>query len=373
MEQGYVLRGCGEDVATTLLSPTKRDNKRDCAQFAVGLGTVYILGTYFQSALVLLMSALFLHLKGNKIAEHTAQPSYDHYGLFWGYVVTSLAGNTVLIVHGVILIRKNLQSGVLELQLVAYAHVVQIIGVPLVALLIAVYFGRKLKFSIPSIFLWCFAIPCCNQKGLMKKTVQILSLWTVIFFHGAVMVFADLVFFAFLARAHTVVATLLLLVFAAFCTIHFLAIIFKSTAVKRSPKPKYMVLPILINIAHTLVFTITFAVVFCFGLVICAAGALANYRTQDNSPYPALSILVTPMALAVIGWALRTVGSQWLKLHMSLSARKAPHEVQSNGYGEGDDVASANKPVQVPCISWLRGKFGRQQTGPVYEPIANFP
>lgn len=371
MEPGYVLRGCGEHAFTTLLAPTMHDNGQGFKYFAVGLVTVYISGAYLQTALVLLMSALFLHLKANKIAEYTAQSSYDHYGLFWGYVVTSLVGNTVLSVHGIILLNKWILSEAFELHLVASAHVALMVGGFLASLLIAVHFGRKLEFSTPSLFLWCFVIPCCNHKRLMKKTVQIVSLWSVLYFQGGVMVYVDFAFFALLARADTVVSTLLLLLFAAFCTIHFLAIIFKVTVIKRSRKLKHTALSILINIAHTVVFTITFAAAFCFGLVICAAGALANYRTQDNSPYPALSTVVMPAALAVIGWALRKVGSQWLKLHMSLSEREVLYEEVRNSSelpsitGAEDGAASTTQHTQVPYISWLRGKFGYQQTEPV--------
>ena len=124
MEPGYVLRGCGKDAFTTLLAPTMHNNEKSFKHFAVALVTVYILGSYFQTALVLLMSAIFLHLKANKIAEYTAQSSYDHYGLFWGYVVTSLIGNTVLLVHGILLIKRHTLSEEFEIHLVASAHVV---------------------------------------------------------------------------------------------------------------------------------------------------------------------------------------------------------------------------------------------------------
>lgn len=371
MEPGYVLRGCGKDAFTTLLAPTMHNNEKSFKHFAVALVTVYILGSYFQTALVLLMSAIFLHLKANKIAEYTAQSSYDHYGLFWGYVVTSLIGNTVLLVHGILLIKRHTLSEEFEIHLVASAHVVLMVVAFLASLLIAVHFGRKLEFSTPSLFLWFFIIPCCNRKRLMKKTVQIVSLLSVLYFQGAVMVYADFAFFALLARADTVVATLLLLLFATFCTIHFLAIIFKVTAIKRSQKLTYTASSILINIAHTVVFTITFAAAFCFGLVICAAGALANYRTQDNSPYPALSTVVMPVALAVIGWALRKVGSQWLQLHISLSEREVPYEEVRDTYelpsiiNAEDGATSTTQRTQIPYISWLCGKFGYRQTEPV--------
>ena len=374
-EQGYVLRGCGKHAATTLLTATQHDNKQELAVFSVALLTVYIVGTYFQTAMVALVSALFLHLKGNKIAQRTSNTSYDHYGLFWGYVVTSVAGNIALLTYGSTLARPYFESGVLELQLKACAHMGLVVGGLVVSLLIALHFGRKLQFSIPSIFLWCLVIPCCNQKRLMKKTVQVLSLWSVLYFQGAVMAHADYVFFALLATPDAVVSVLLPLLLTAFCSIHFFAILFKSTELRRSPQLKNTVLSILINVAQTLVFTIAFAAAFCFGLVICAAGGLVNYRVQNNSLSSTLSTLVTPLALAAFGWSLRQVGSQWLKLHMSQPAQEALHEEQghnqelSSSTHAVNDVESTNERA-IPIISWLRQRYSAPKQAQ-YEPIAN--
>ena len=373
-EQGYVLRGCGKHAITTPLTATQHDNKRELAVFSVALNIVYAAGSYFQTAMIMLVSALFLHFKGNKIAQHTSQTSYDHYGLFWGYVATSMAGNIVLLTYSSTLARQGILSGVLSLQLAAYTYVTLLVVGFVVSLLIALHFGRKLQFSIPSIFLWCLVIPCCNQKRLVKKTVQVLSLWSVIFFQATVMFYADFVFCAFLATSDAVVSALLPLLFAVFCSIHFFAILFKSTKPKRSPQLKYTVLSILINGAQTLVFTIAFAAAFCFGLVICAAGGLVNYRVQDNSLSPTLSTLVTPLALAVFGWSLRQVGSQWLKLHMSQPAQEALRQEQghnqelSSSTHAVNDAASTNERA-IPIISWLRQRYSSTEQAK-YEPIA---
>ena len=341
----------------------------------MALITVYIVGVYFQTAMVMLVSALSLHFKGNKIAQHTSQTSYDHYGLFWGYVATSIAGNIILLTHTSKLARQSFLSGVLEIQLSACAQVVLLAVGLVVSLLIALHFGRKLQFSIPSIFLWCLVIPCCNQKRLMKKTVQVLSLWSVIYFQAVVMGYADFIFFALLATPHAVISALLLLLFAAFCSIHFFAILFKSTKLKRSQQLKYTVLSILINVAQTLVFTIAFAAAFCFGVVICVAGGLVSYRVQNNSIYPTLSTLVTPLALAAFGWSLRQIGSQWLKLHMSQPAHEAlrqerghNHELSSSTHAVNDVESTSERAI--PIISWLRQRYSATKQAQ-YEPIAN--
>ena len=208
----------------------------------------------------------------------------------------------------------------------------------------------------------------------MKKTVQVAALWSIIYFQATVMIYADFLFCAFLATPDAVVSALLPLLFAVFCSIHFFAILFKSTELKRSPQLKYTVLSILINVAQTLVFTIAFAAAFCFGVVICAAGGLVNYRVQDNSLYPTLSTLVTPLALAAFGWSLRQVGSQWLRLHMSQPAHEAPHEERGHNQELSrcthavNDVESTNERA-IPIISWLQQRYSATKQAQ-YEPIA---
>ena len=261
------------------------------------------------------------------------------------------------------------------MQLSSYSHVVLMVGGLVVSLLMALHFGSKLQFSIPSIFLWCLVIPCCNQKRLMKKTVQVLSLWSVLYFQVVVMGYADFVFFALLATPHAVISALLLLLFAAFCSIHLFAILFKSTKLKKSPQLKNTVLSILINVAQTLVFTIAFAAAFCFGVVICVAGGLVNYRVQDNSLYPTLSTLVTPLALAVFGWSLRQISSKWLKLHMSQPAQEALHAEQGHNHELSssthavNDVESTSERA-IPIVSWLRQRYSAPKQAQ-YEPIAD--
>ena len=374
-EQEYVLRGCGEHAITTLLTATQHDNKQELAVFSVALNIVYAAGNYFQTTMVMLVSALFLHFKGNKIAQHTSQTSYDHYGLFWGYVVTSIAGNIVLLTYGSTRARHGILSGVLSLQLAAYTYVTLMVFGLVVSLIIALHFGRKLQFSIPSIFLWCLVIPCCNQKRLMKKTVQVAALWSIIYFQATVMIYADFLFCAFLATPDAVVSALLPLLFAVFCSIHFFAILFKSPKLKRSQQLKYAILSFLINATQTLVFTIAFAAAFCFGLVICIAGGLVNYRVQDNSLSPTLSTLVTPLALAAFGWFLRQISSQWLRLHMSQPAHEASHEERghnqelSSSTHAVNDAESTNERA-IPIISWLRQRYSAPKHAQ-YEPIDN--
>ena len=94
----------------------------------------------------------------------------------------------------------------------------------------------------------------------------------------------------------------------------------QQTEEKKAWKKHKRIPTIVIDLVQTLTLLFIFATALCFGLVIGAAGALANYGTNRNSPYPTLSNLVTPLALAAFGWILRKTGSQWLQYNAIASA-----------------------------------------------------
>ena len=321
---GYVLKGCGVSIMTTLLPTTQHNNKQGLQTRSMAMVGIYLAGNIFEILLVLIVGAMFLHSKGHSIAiVSNAQPSYDNYGLFWGCVVLSVVGNVFMTVHSILIFQLNLASGVRELIILGCVLVAQLVFGMSTSLLVAIHYGSKLDLSIPSIFSLPFGILFCNRaKQINKKIVQCLSLWSLLLFLVHVLYRASFVFLALLARPSSVVPTSLMYLFAGFCTVHFLAIIFTSTKMKKREQWKKHIPAIVIDLVQTLVFTFTFATALCFGLVIGAAGALANYGSVQNSPYPTLSTLVTPLALAAFGWTLRKVGAQWLKLCIGPSAPK---------------------------------------------------
>ena len=139
------------------------------------------------------------------------------------------------------------------------------------ALVVAVHYGCRLEFSIPYIFTLPIDILfCCKcTKQINKKIVQCLSLWNLLIFLLHVLYRGSFVLLALLARPPSVAPTSLMYLFAAFCTIHFLAIIFTSSKMKKSEEWRKHVPAILIDLVQI---------------------------------------------SAAFGWTLRKVGSQWLKL-----------------------------------------------------------
>ena len=310
---------------TTLL-PTTLPNKDAKMHFmARSLVVVYMMGNLFEIVLIVIVSVLFLQAKGHTIASSkmAAPPSYDNYGLFWGCTTVSLVGSCLLTAYTIAIIKINLSSGVPMLILTGMLVLALLLIGIVASLIVAIHYGRKLDLITPSIFLWPFAILFCNRANqISKKIVQILSLWSLLLFIHHISCYASYIFLALLARPHTVISTSLLYIFAIFCTIHFLAIIFTTTKMKKTVTWKKHKIPLIaIHLVQVLMFTFLFATAVCFGLMIGAAGTLANYGVTRHSPNPILSNFVTPLALALFGWTLRKVGMQWLKLHTPSSSR----------------------------------------------------
>ena len=174
----------------------------------------------------------------------------------------------------------------------------QLVFAIIASLLVAVYHGRKLSFSIPSIFLLPFAALYCNHvKETSEKIVQCLSIWSLLLFILHVCYHASFIFLALLARPPIVISTALLIIFAAFYSVHLLAILFTFVKVKKRQQGKTYVHSIVIDLAQTVVVMVVFAAAICFGSVIGYAGMSANYGNHTIG----------------LGWALQNVGTEWLR------------------------------------------------------------
>ena len=326
---------------------------------------VYLAGNIFQIVLILLVSALFFHSckKGKTIesSDSTAQSSFNYYGLFWGYITMSVLGNGFLTAHAMIILKLHLTSGVFKLIAAGWIVLAQLVFAGTASLVVAIYYGRKMNFTIPSIFLLPLVVLCCNRaKETNKKIVQCLSIWSLLMFLMHVCCRASFMFLALLARPPVVISTSLLYIFAAFYFVHLLAILFTFAKAKKKQQRKKYVPSIVIDVAQTLALVVVFAAAICFGSVIGFAGVLANYGTIMNSPYSMLSTLITPLALAGLGWAMRKFSSQWLKTVTSPNAAEEAEMVpllqelnqkaRVNAEVGGEQVLQARKST---LMGWL--------------------
>ena len=75
--------------------------------------------------------------------------------------------------------------------------------------IVAIYYGRKFSFAIPSLFPLPFAILCCcnGAHEMSKKIVRCLSIWNLLLFLLHICCRTSGVFLALLGRPPTVIST----------------------------------------------------------------------------------------------------------------------------------------------------------------------
>ena len=328
IDDGYVLKGCGDDALTTLLPTTQKNNGQFLQQLSEALISIFLAGNLFLIAGVVLVTVLWLHLYGDSIATRVeGQLSFDNYGLFWGCVVLSVVANGLLTAHTSLIVKLYLNSGQYDLIVVGWVVLAQLLIILIVSLIVAIYFGRKLDLSIPTIFLWPLVILTCNRKeDSCQRFVQCFSLWSLLLFFLHVCGRVGMVVLALLALPPTVLFTMLIYISAAVCTVQFLAIIFTFFKMEKRQWVKHRITSIALDLGQAATFTCVFFTVLCFVPLISAIGALANYGTFRSSLYSIFAIFVTPVALTIGVWILRKSGALWLYTNVS------PGRQEINGY-----------------------------------------
>ena len=328
IDDGYVLRGCGDKALTTLLPTTQRDNGQGLQHLTEALICIYLAGNLFLIGGVVLVTGLLLHLYRDEISTSVdGRLSYDNYGLFWGCVVLSVVANGLLTAHAIMIIQLYVTSDSYDLIVVGWVVLAQLLIITIASLVFAIYFGRKLDLFIPSIFLWPLVILTCNQanKTCNVKFVQCLSLWSLLLCLLHVCGRVSMVGLALLALPPTVLFTLLMYIVAAVCTVQFLAVIFTFWKMEKKQWVKHRILSNVLDLGQALTYTCLFFTVLCFGLLISAIGALANYGTFKSSLYSIFAIFLTPAALTAVVWTLRKIGALWLHTNSPV-----PQELNGN-------------------------------------------
>ena len=308
---------------TTVYHPTLPDNDQLLQTASTTMARVYNVGNFFLIVLMILVSVLFLHSykKDGATGDYSVQSTLDNYGIFWGCVTVSFLGNALLNAQAMLVVSYHLTSEVPAFIASGCIVLAQLVAGKSASLMIAIFYGRKFNFSIPSTFLLPFVILCCNRaKEKSEKVVRCLSIWSLLSFLFHVCARASYVFLALLGRPATVISATLLYIFAVFQLVHLLAIFFTIAKAMKKQQRKRKVASFVYELAQALAFLVLFATAVCFGTLIGFAGVLANYRTVMNSPYSTLSPLIAPTIFAIFGWVLRKVGLQWLKTVQSREA-----------------------------------------------------
>ena len=263
---------------------------------------------------------VLLHKYGDILTRTNQTPSFDNYGLFWGFVALSVLANPLLTAHTWHIVTLYFASGVYNLIVMAVMVLVQLVIIVPVSLIVALWFSHKLSLVIPSIYLWLLAPLFCIGAERKKKTVVFFSLWSLIQCVLHFLGYAPFLFLALLASPPTVIFTLLIYITTALCAMQFLAASFiLCKAVKRERDAcrwRRMVSKV-----FQIVWYVLLCVAFlCIITLISAAGAVANYgSTAWNSKLSIFSIVLSTVAPLAIVWGLRRISMLWLQHYIDPS------------------------------------------------------
>ena len=298
----------------------------------------------------LLMIWVLLHKYGDILTRTNPTPSFDNYGLFWGFVTLSVLANPLLTAHTWHIVTLYFASGVYNLIVMGVVVLVQLVIVVSFPLIVALWFSHKLSLDIPFIYL-CLLPPlfCISAEG-KKKTVVFFSLWSLIQCVLHFLGYAPFLFLALLASPPTVIFTLLIYITTALCAMQFLAASFiLCKAVKRERDAcrwRRMVSKV-----FQIVWYVLLCVAFlCIITLISAAGAVANYgSTAWNSNLSAFSIVLSAVAPVAIMWGLRKISMLWL--HYMDASHKNEHVQRPQDAAEPEINLSTEANEGSPLIA----------------------
>lgn len=79
---GFVLHGCGDEILTTLIHATQKNNDQFLRTIVEATLGIYMAGNFSVIFGGLLMMWVLLHKYGDILTQTNQRPSFDNYGLF---------------------------------------------------------------------------------------------------------------------------------------------------------------------------------------------------------------------------------------------------------------------------------------------------
>ena len=246
-----------------------------------------------------LITIVFLNQTWDKVIKNSHTYLFEHYGILWGVMSSSILLAPAILVHLIILITSSYQ--------VNYIFIVLLVppGVP-----IAVYFTFKYTpLAIPNIFLLPAKFVCCcnKQRGERLASVIILSL-TIITIHGFIG-HGMTVMMVMFAEPFAIIVNTLAIILILFCLINILAILFTISAYVFTPRhirPRVNSSTIL----SAMVLISILITVACLGMALALSGAVVTGELSPNKLKNILTSVALPLFLAVLTIALRKIISR---------------------------------------------------------------
>ena len=246
-----------------------------------------------------LITIVLLNWGGHKVVKNSHTYLFEHYGILWGVMSSSILLGPAILVHLIIVIKNSYW--------INYIYIVLLVlpGVP-----IAVYFTFKHKPpAIPNIFLLPAKLVCCcnTKRGERLASLIMLSL-TIIMIHTYIAQ-GVIVMVIMFAEPFAVIVNTLALILTLFCLINILAILFTISAYVFTPRhirPQVNSSTIL----SAVVLISVLITVACLGTALALSGAVVTGELRPNSLKNILTSVALPLFLAALTIVLRKIISR---------------------------------------------------------------
>ena len=306
---GFVRRQCGGVIVSTM-----RDGRRDMDRIGVSLIVLLAVGVFIIAALLLIISAVVLRKRFPTMVKRSQQATYNHYGLFWGATIVSGLVNNLILAAQVVNFKRFVDSGVPEHLAIFAVECAFIALIVFCNLILALVLTAGNAFNAPDLFVCLLAPLCCGSSQKARYALTALSLWVMLVAAHAITAHSFFVFLALLASPEEVILKAILYVFALFCSIHLLAVLFTIGKIKKKAN-KSILKRVAAAVGQGISFTLLMAGSMCLGILITAAGQLETFSPNLGSTLTTLSRFMSPILLSLVGWSLRSISTKWLK-HM---------------------------------------------------------
>lgn len=282
----------------------------------IGTSLIVLLGVgvFIIAILLVIISAVVLRKHFPTMARRSQQATYHHYGLFWGAAIVSWLVNSLILAEQVVNFKYFIATDI-PIQLAVFAvECVFIFLIVLCNLILALVLTVSNYFNAPDLFVCLVAPLCCGSSRKARHVLTALSLWGMLVAAHALAAHCFFVFLALLASPEEVILKAILYVFALFCSIHLLAVLFTIGKIKRNAN-KSIVKRVAGAVGQGISFTLLMAGSMCLGILITAAGQLETFSPNLGSTLTTLSRFMSPVLLSLVGWSLKSISTKWLK-HM---------------------------------------------------------
>ena len=291
-----------------------RNNDEAMDRTSMSMLVLLGVGISIIATLLLIISAVVLRKHLPAMARRSQQATYNHYGLFWGSATVSwLVDGLILTVQAfnlkaLLLINVPLQQAAFAVEcsftlLVLFCN-----------LMLALVLTVGNSFNTPDLLLCLVAPLCCGSSRRARYVLTALSLWVMLVAVHSLAAHSFFVFLALLASPEEVILKAILYVFALFCSVHLLAVLYTIGKIKRNPN-KSTVKRVVEAVGQGVAFTLLMAGSMCIGILITAAGQLETFNPNLGSTLSTLSRFMSPVLLSLVGWSLKSLSNKWLK-HM---------------------------------------------------------